>query len=98
MAGERNVVEGVVRARYQAQGPLDSFVRDLDRIGREANHAGKGIRELAAPLAFELAPALGTTGGQISRLIGSVALLGTGFGALAATARPSRSLESRRRC
>jgi hypothetical protein len=86
MAGERNVVEAVVRARYEAAGTMESFVRDLDRLGREANHAGKGIRELAAPLAFELAPALGTTGGQISRLVGSVALLGTGFGALAAAA------------
>jgi hypothetical protein len=64
MAGEHNVVEAVVRARHEAAGSFNAFLADLDRVGRESEKAGKGVRNLVAPLAFELAPALGTTGGR----------------------------------
>src|SRR4029434_5373472 len=86
MAGEKNTVETVVKVKYESSGVLNDFIRDLDRMGKESQRASAGIRNLASPLAFELAPALWPTGRATARLVGSVATLGTGFGALAAAA------------
>jgi hypothetical protein len=83
MAGEKNTVETVVKVKYESSGVLNEFIRDLDRVGREGQKAGAGIRNLVAPLAFELAPALGTTGGALARVAGSAAVMTTGLGALA---------------
>ena len=40
MAGERNVVEAVVRARYEAAGTLNAFMSDLDRLGPKTRRRG----------------------------------------------------------
>ena len=83
MASEKTTVQVTVTAKDEASGTLNAFIKQLDAMGREGQKAGAGIRNLVQPLAYELAPALGTTGGALARVAGSAALATTGFGALA---------------
>ena len=58
----------------------------VNRLGTAMTTAGRSVRGLAVPLLGELAPALGASSGRIGAVLGSAALLGSGFGGLALAA------------